>query len=153
MMHFYSSIFRLVLYKHAFLKLQLPIEWQCLNPEGGNVRTQIIRRPVRGASPTQPQPFLYLLPSDSGFCEHHSKQDRVVLKKTRGTVSYTQNAPHRDKYILLICCSVVLIPGCTSSRSARGNRAGSLMMCVRSRSSDVLLQSFCIPHSLLGLHF
>lgn len=136
--HFYSGMFSLVLSEHAFLKLQLPIEWQCLNPEGGNVRTQISRRPAIGASPTQPQPFLYLLPSHSGFCEHHSKQDRVVLKKHVG-LSHTQNIPDRHKYTLLICCSVVLIPGCTSSRSARGNRAGSLMMCAGSRSSDVLL--------------
>lgn len=116
MMHFYSSIFRLVLYKHAFLKLQLPIEWQCLNPEGGNVRTQIIRWPVRGASPTQPQPFLYLLPSDSGFCEHHSKQDRVVLKKHVG-LSHTHKTLQTETntfclFAVQLCLSqAALLPG------------------------------------------
>lgn len=115
-MHFYSGMFRLVLYKHAFLKRQLPVEWQCLNPEGGNVRTQISRRPARGASPTQPQSFLYLLESHSGFCEHHSKQDRVVLKKHMG-LSHTHKTFQTETntlclFAVQLCSSqAVLLPG------------------------------------------
>lgn len=89
---------------------------------------------------TQPQPSLCLLPSQSGFCEHRSKQHRVVLKKHHAscmTVSHTENLPDRDKHTPLIYSSLMLIPTWISSRSARGNEAG--------RHPDVLLGTASLP--------